>query len=78
MAFVASKSERETAETKKAEVARLLKQDVAVEVLDAQTFWSAEDYHQDYAAKNPIRYKYYRWNCGRDQRVEAVWRAAQR
>ncbi len=76
--FVASKSERETAEAKKAEVARLLKQDVAVEVLDARTFWSAEDYHQDYAAKNPLRYKYYRWNCGRDQRVEAVWRAAQR
>lgn len=75
--FVASKSERETAESKSADVARLLKQDVAVEVLDAQTFWPAEEYHQDYASKNPLRYKYYRWNCGRDQRVETVWRNVQ-
>jgi len=75
--FVANESERETAKTKKADVAQLLKQKVAVEVLDAQTFWPAEEYHQDYATKNPIRYKYYRWNCGRDQRVEAVWNNVQ-
>ena len=75
--FVANESERETAKTKKTDVARLLKQKVAVEVLDAQTFWPAEEYHQDYATKNPLRYKYYRWNCGRDQRVEAVWNNAQ-
>ena len=74
--FVAAETERKTAEAKKAEVARLLKQNVAVEVLDAQTFWPAEDYHQDYANKNPIRYNYYRWNCGRDQRVEALWKNA--
>ena len=75
--FVGNEAERKAAEAKKAEVARLLKQNVAVEVLNAQTFWPAEDYHQDYAAKNPIRYKYYRWNCGRDQRVEAVWKSGQ-
>ena len=71
--FVANESERETAKIKKADVAQLIKQKVAVEVLDAATFWPAEDYHQDYATKNPLRYKYYRWNCGRDQRVEAIW-----
>ncbi len=76
--FVASEAERETAKAKKADVARLLKQDVAVEVLDAQTFWPAEEYHQDYATKNPLHYKYYRWNCGRDQRVDALWRNVQR
>jgi peptide-methionine (S)-S-oxide reductase len=75
--FIGNEAERKVAEAKKAEVARLLKQNVAVEVLNAQTFWPAEDYHQDYASKNPIRYKYYRWNCGRDQRVEAVWKNAQ-
>jgi peptide-methionine (S)-S-oxide reductase len=32
-----------------------------------------EEYHQDYYLKNPVRYKYYRWNCGRDQRLEAIW-----
>lgn len=75
--FVANEAERKAAEVKKAEVAHLLKKNVVVEVLNAKTFWLAEDYHQDYAAKNPIRYKYYRWNCGRDQRVEAVWKNAQ-
>ena len=70
--FVGNEAERKVAEAKKAEVAHLLNQKVAVEVLNAQTFWPAEDYHQDYASKNPIRYKYYRWNCGRDQRVEAL------
>ena len=75
--FVGNDAERKAAEAKKAEVARLLKQNVAVEVLNAQTFWPAEDYHQDYAAKNPIRYKYYRWNCGRDQRVRALWKTVQ-
>jgi len=44
-----------------------------VEVLDAKTFWPAEDYHQDYADKSPLKYKFYRWNCGRDQRVSAIW-----
>ena len=73
MVFVANEAERETAKTKKADVAQVLKQKVAVEALDAATFWPAEDYHQDYATKNPLRYKYYRWNCGRDQRVEAIW-----
>jgi hypothetical protein len=66
-------TERKVAETKKAEVAHLLKQNVAVEVLDAQTFWPAEDYHQDYYIKNPIRYKYYRWGSGRDQFLEKTW-----
>jgi peptide-methionine (S)-S-oxide reductase len=75
--FVGNEAERKVAEAKKAEVARLLKQKVAVDVLNGQTFWPAEDYHQDYASKNPIRYKYYRWNCGRDQRVEEVWKSAQ-
>ena len=39
-------------------------------------FYPAEDYHQDYYLKNPIRYKYYRFNCGRDQRLEQLWGTA--
>jgi len=36
-------------------------------------FWPAEDYHQDYAEHNALPYTYYRWSCGRDRRLDAVW-----
>lgn len=46
---------------------------VATVLLPMSKFWPVEEYHQDYADKNPLRYKYYRWNCGRDQRLESLW-----
>ena len=54
-------------------VARFPDQQVVTQVLPADTFWPVEEYHQDYYLKNPVRYKYYRWNCGRDQRLDAIW-----
>jgi peptide-methionine (S)-S-oxide reductase len=45
----------------------------ATQVIDATQFYPAEDYHQDYFLKNPKRYKFYRWNCGRDKRLKSVW-----
>lgn len=45
-------------------------------VLPASAFWDAEGYHQDYYLTNPVRYKYYRYSCGRDARVKAVWKNA--
>ena len=47
-----------------------------VPLLPAKEFWVAEDYHQDYYKKNPVRYKWYRSGCGRDKRVKAVWSKA--
>jgi len=46
---------------------------IVTQVTKASTFYAAEDYHQDYYKKNPIRYRYYRHGCGRDKRLEQLW-----
>ncbi len=46
---------------------------IVTQVTRASTFYAAEDYHQDYYKKNPIRYRYYRHGCGRDKRLEQLW-----
>jgi peptide-methionine (S)-S-oxide reductase len=48
---------------------------VAVEIVPATAFTAAEDYHQEYYKKNPLRYKFYRHGCGREARLEALWGA---
>jgi peptide-methionine (S)-S-oxide reductase len=53
-----------------------LKQKAFTEIAPAGTFYKAEDYHQDFHTKNPVKYKFYRWNCGRDQRLEQLWGAS--
>ncbi|TJY58953.1 peptide-methionine (S)-S-oxide reductase MsrA [Sinimarinibacterium sp. CAU 1509] len=46
---------------------------IVTEIVTAGTFWPAEDYHQDYYKKNPVRYRYYRYGCGRDARLDDLW-----
>ena len=48
-------------------------QPIVTEIVAAGEFTPAEAYHQDYYRKNPLRYKFYRYNCGRDQRLEELW-----
>lgn len=75
--FVAGASERVIAEESKRRVAaRFPGRTVVTPILDARTFYpikGEESYHQDFYKKSPVRYQYYRWNCGRDQRLKEIW-----
>ena len=46
---------------------------IVTEITAATKFYPAEDYHQDYYQKNPVRYKFYRYGCGRDARLQELW-----
>jgi peptide-methionine (S)-S-oxide reductase len=71
--FVANAAEQAAAQASLTEVEKRFEGQVAVQVLPAKVFYAAEDYHQDYYKKNPLRYAYYRNGCGRDARLRAVW-----
>lgn len=73
--FYENASEKQLAERSKValEAARLFAEPITTLFLPATTFFPAEDYHQDYYQKNPVRYRYYRSSCGRDQRLKALW-----
>lgn len=73
--FYGTDEEKRLAEESKRAIERSKKfaQPIVTQVVHASTFYQAEEGHQDYYKKNPIRYKYYKFNCGRAKRLEVLW-----
>lgn len=71
--FYHDAEQRRLAEASKRAVAGRFRDPVVTEISPAAVFYPAEEYHQNYYQKNPLRYRYYKYSCGRAQRLEEVW-----
>jgi len=73
--FYEGEEQKRLAEESKGAIVRSKRfaEPIVTQVVAASEFYPAEDYHQDFYKKNPIRYKYYKYSCGRAQRLEALW-----
>lgn len=71
--FVLDDSQEQAAEKSKTVAEAALGQPLATDIRRASAFYPAEEYHQDYYTKNPLNYRFYRWSCGRNQRVKELW-----
>jgi peptide-methionine (S)-S-oxide reductase len=71
--FVFNNEERKLAKASKKNIGAELKVSIYTQIVNAGPFYKAEEYHQNFYKKNPLKYEFYRWNCGRDQRVKQIW-----
>ena len=71
--FYTSEQQRKLAEQSREKISAQLNKLVVTEITAASKFYPAEAYHQNYYQVNPVRYNYYRWSCGRDQRLKELW-----
>ena len=71
--FVRGGEQRRAASATRQQILDRFHRDVATQILTAGAFYAAEEYHQDYAKKNPVRYGMYRTGCGRDRRLREIW-----
>jgi peptide-methionine (S)-S-oxide reductase len=71
--FVANDEQKELADASKRKLEERFGHPIATDILAAGPFYRAEEYHQDYYKKNPLHYRFYRFNCGRDARLKQVW-----
>jgi peptide-methionine (S)-S-oxide reductase len=74
--FFHTPEQRTAAEASKARLQKMFKQPIVVTIEAAVPFYRAEDYHQDYYKKNSAQYRFYRFGCGRDGRLEEIWASA--
>jgi peptide-methionine (S)-S-oxide reductase len=72
--FVHDPAQRAAAESSKQRIQQRFQQPIVVKITDAGPFYRAEAYHQDYYKTHSVQYRYYRWRCGRDARLEDIWR----
>lgn len=75
--YYKDENQKERANSTKESTQKILNQgEILTEIIPYTTFYDAEEYHQNYKQKNPTRYSFYRWNCGRDKRLSQIWHGA--